>query len=270
MTDNRSMSESDSAPRPSNDWRPDVYARHAAFVPALAADLVDLLAPRAGERILDLGCGDGVLTSAIADRGAVVVGVDASPEMLSAAAARGLDVRRGEAERLPFDHEFDAVFSNAMLHWTQDIDAVLSGVARALRPGGRFVGEFGGPGNTANILRAASRVLVRRGLTFANPWYFPASDAFGRALTHHGFTIDVLTVFPRPTPLPTGMAGWLEMFGGPMFTDVPIGDRVDVVHEMEAELASTNRRADGVWITDYVRLRFMARLGVAATTESQP
>ena len=126
--------------------------------------VVDLLAPRPGERILDLGCGDGALTEKLAAAGCDVVGADASAELVKAARARGLDARLMNGEALDFDGEFDAVFSNAALHWMLRPDAVIDGVYRALKPGGRFVGEFGGAGNVATIASALEAALDRRGL----------------------------------------------------------------------------------------------------------
>ena len=125
-----------------NTWSSEGYREHAPYVPSLGAAVLDLLAPQPGERILDIGCGDGTLTQQIVERGATVVGIDSSPQMIDAARARGLDVRLLNAEALPFNQEFDAVFSNAALHWIRDHDALLDGVARALRPGGRFVVEL--------------------------------------------------------------------------------------------------------------------------------
>ena len=150
--------------------------------PALGARLVvELLAqPEAGEHILDLGCGDGVLTEKIAAAGATVVGVDAAPDMVSAARARGLDARVVAGQNLAFDREFDAVFSNAALHWIHPPEAVLAGVYRALKPGGRFVGEMGGQNNTAAIMVAIRAVIGRRGIDAGrlNPWWFPSADAY--------------------------------------------------------------------------------------------
>ena len=134
-----------------NTWSSDRYIEHAAYVPNLGAAVLELLDARPGERVLDVGCGEGTLTQQIAARGAAVIGVDSSQDMIDAARARGLDARLVDAEALPFDNEFDAVFSNAVLHWVRDHDALLTGVARALRPGGRFVAEFGGHGNIAAI-----------------------------------------------------------------------------------------------------------------------
>ena len=241
---------------PTNTWNAETYAKNAAFVPALAADLVDLLAPQPGEDILDLGCGDGVLTLDIAGRGARVFGIDRSASMVEAAKARGVNARLGDAERLTFDREFDAVFSNAVLHWTRDIDAVVAGVGRALRRPGRFVGEFGGHGNVASIVDAARQALDRRGLTLEKPWYYPTADAFRAVLTRHDFVVDELRLFDRPTVLPTGITGWLATFGEPLLRGLDADARAEVIQEIETSLATSNKNADGEWIADYVRLRF--------------
>lgn len=251
---------------PTNTWNAETYARNAAFVPALAADLVDLLAPQPGEDILDLGCGDGVLTLDIIKHGARVLGIDRSASMVDAAKARGINARVGDAERLTFDGEFDAVFTNAVLHWTRDIDAVVAGVRRSLRrPGlpraesrGRFVGEFGGHGNVASIVDAARQALDRRGLTLEKPWYYPTAEAFRTVLTRHGFIVDELRLFDRPTVLPTGMTGWLATFGDPLLKGLDTATRADVAQEIEASLSASNRNEHGEWIADYVRLRFAA------------
>jgi ubiquinone/menaquinone biosynthesis C-methylase UbiE len=129
-------------------WDVSLYAGNGRFVALLAESLVEALQPQAGERILDLGCGDGFLTRRIAESGATVVGVDSSPQMIAAAKERGLDARCVSGEALPFDGEFDAVFSNAALHWMSDQDAALNGVYRALKPGGRFVAELAGKGTS--------------------------------------------------------------------------------------------------------------------------
>jgi SAM-dependent methyltransferase len=249
-----------------NDWRPDAYARHAGFVPALAVDLIAMAGPLAGARVLDLGCGDGVLTSAIQAAGATVVGVDASPAMVAAARARGIDARQMAAEALSFDREFDAVLSNAMLHWTSDIEAVVAGVARALRPGGRFVGEFGGAGNIKHIVTAARDVLAAHGRRLADPWYFPSDDEFRAVLDAQGFVVDTIGLIPRPTPLPTDMIGWLETFGGPLVVDVLPDERAALIAAMAGRLAATNEPAPGAWMADYVRLRFAAHHPAAVQT----
>ena len=162
-------------------WSAQRYAETAHFVPTLGAPVLELLMPAAGEHILDLGCGDGVLTERIAAAGATVVGVDAAPDMVAAAQARGLDARVVAGQHLAFDDEFDAVFSNAALHWMRPPEAVLAGVYRALKPGGRFVGEMGGHNNTAAIMVAIRAVLARRGLDAASSE--PVVVPVGRSLS---------------------------------------------------------------------------------------
>ena len=177
------------------DWQAERYARNARFVAELGQPVVELLAPRPGERVLDLGCGDGALTKRLAELGCEVVGVDAGPDMVRAARTLGLDARPADAHDLPFAREFDAVFSNAALHWMKrDPDAVVAGVAKALRPGGRFVGEMGGHGNVAAITVALLAVLERRGLDgrAARAWYFPTPAAYRARLEAHGFKVETI------------------------------------------------------------------------------
>ena len=243
-------------------WCAAIYAAHAGFVPELGAPALDLLAPRPGERILDLGCGDGALTERIAAGGAHVVGVDGAPDMVSAAQARGLDARVMDGHCLTFQAEYAAVFSNAALHWMPDADAVIGGVARALRPGGRFVGEMGGHGNVASIVVALHAALARRGVApdRAFHWYFPTAEAYAGKLAAHGFRVRQAVLIPRPTPLPTGIAGWLATFAAPFLATLPAQEHAAVLAEAETLLARPLRTPDGVWIADYVRLRFAADL----------
>ena len=240
-------------------WSAEGYARNARFVADLAGDAVALLAPRAGVRILDLGCGDGALTARIAESGAAVVGVDAAPEFVAAARARGLDVRLQDGAALSFAREFDAVFSNAALHWMRDPHAVAAGVARALRPGGRFVGELGGHGNVAAIVVALHAVLARYGLDGAalSPWYFPTADVYRAVLEAHGFGVREIALHPRPTPLPTDITGWLRTFAGPFFGALPVADRDAALDETRALLQPVLYDGER-WTADYVRLRFAA------------
>jgi len=240
-------------------WSADTYDTHARFVSDLAAGVVEWLAPVKGERILDLGCGDGVLTAELAAAGASVVGVDTSAEFIAAARARGVDARLMDGQALSFRPEFDGVFSNAALHWMPDAAAVLRGVARALVPGGRFVAEFGGHGNVAAIVTAMRAVGQRRGgdPALACPWYFPAPGVYGRLLEANGFAVRRIALIPRPVVLKTGIAEWLMLFRKPFFAQFG--------PEAEAALAETVELlrpalcdGDGNWTADYVRLRVEA------------
>jgi trans-aconitate methyltransferase len=179
--------------------------------------------------------------------------------MAAAARARGLDARVADGQRLEFDAEFDAVFSNAALHWMPDGAAVIAGVFRALKPGGRFVGEFGGHGNVASIVTALNAVLNARGLDAGKlrRWY-PTATRYAAMLEAGGFVVRSAALIPRPTPLPTGIAGWLATFADPFLADLPGVDRQAVMDEVAALLAPALRTDTGEWVADYVRLRFEA------------
>jgi trans-aconitate methyltransferase len=247
------------------DWKADRYAEHAHFVPTLGQAVLDLLNPQPGERVLDLGCGDGVLSEKIKASGATVVGVDASADMVAAAKRRGIDARVMDAFALNFDAEFDAVFSNAALHWMKrDPGAVVTGVRRALKPGGRFAGEMGGHGNVASITVALLAVLERRGVTKAavnNPWYFPTVDDYRARLEQSGFTVEYIELIPRPTPLPTDMTGWFHTFGMPLIGTLPQADQTAALDEAVELLRPALCDEKGRWTADYMRLRFLARAG---------
>lgn len=245
-----------------NRWSPADYARNAAFVPQLGDAVLQMLAPRPGELILDVGCGDGVLTERIAAAGARVIGLDSSPAMVEAARARGIDAFVADAESMELERfgQFDAVFSNAALHWMLDPDAVASGIFAALRPGGRFVGEMGGDGNLATLRRALRDELTGRGYAMPaqDPAWYASAEEFTRLYLVAGFEQIRAELLPRPTPLPGGIAEWVMTFRAGLMdvAMVPEWERDSVAAAVEARVAPALRRADGVFCADYVRLRF--------------
>ncbi len=243
-------------------WNSQTYATNARFVADLGMPLVELLNPQPGDRILDLGCGDGALTIKLQELGGEVVGVDASENLIQAAQALGLNAYVMDGHKLEFDRPFDAVFSNAALHWMKQPEQVIAGVARSLKPGGRFVGEFGGAGNVATIQQALMDGMRALGYDpeTVNPWYFPTPEAYQTQLEAGGFDVTQIALIPRPTPLPTGVRGWLETFANPFTQVLPEGARSGFLDTIVKAVEPTLCDAAGQWTADYVRLRFGARL----------
>ena len=247
-------------------WNPDTYGTHANFVPKLGEEVLHLLRPQRGEDILDLGCGDGALTAKIAAAGAAVRGVDSSAELVDAACALGINASACDAHDITYEGEFDAVFSNAALHWMKrDPDEVLRRVWRALRPGGRgrFCAEFGAAGNIATIAAALRDTLRARGLKYEdyNPWFFPEAEDYQQRLQAAGFSITHWQVFNRPTPLPTDILGWLTVFAKSFLRDIPPQEHAAFLNAVAAHMEEKLKRKDGVWVADYVRCRFLAVKG---------
>jgi SAM-dependent methyltransferase len=209
---------------------------------------------------LDLGCGDGVLTAKLVAMRCEVVGVDGTAAQVEAARKLDLDARVMDGEHLSFESEFDAVFSNAALHWMRNPDAVLAGVWRALRANGRFVAEFGGCGCVEKIKSALVYALNRRGIDgeAAAPWYFPTVEEYSQRLTTARFSINYIALIPRPTPLPGDVTGWLETFAESFTACLPPSERPAYIAEVRDALRAELCDANGKWTADYVRLRFAA------------
>jgi SAM-dependent methyltransferase len=236
-------------------WNAADYARVGGFVAELGGAALDLLDPQAGERILDVGCGEGTLTKKIAERGATVLGIDNSPEMIAAARANGIDAVLMEAADMPFSCEFDAAFSNATLHWVLEKEQAARAIFRALKPGGRFAGEMGGEGNLAKLRDALDEELIIRGylppIDAAN-WY-ASPEAFAAVYEAAGFREVDARLIERPTPIEHGVAEWVTTFRRGWL------DRAGVPEEERAEIGAAVADRVGSNIADYVRLRFIMR-----------
>jgi trans-aconitate methyltransferase len=258
--------EIDMSLTPNQTWNAKQYSENARFVSDLGMPVLELLAPLRGEDILDLGCGDGALTKKLADLGCHVVGVDASAEMVAAARELGLDARVMDGHALQFNNEFNAVFSNAVLHWLRQPQRVIAGVWRALRSGGRFVGEFGGNGNVATIVAALDDVLRERGIDSKalNPWYNPTTEEYRMLLEGQGFKVRSIDLFPRPTALPDSLVGWLETFAKDFAAAVPPSDRLEFFEEVARRCLPKLCDSTGHWHADYVRLRFSTEKPLSA------
>lgn len=245
-------------------WDSALYDDRHSFVWKSAADLVQLLNPLPGERILDLGCGTAHLTAQIAARGAEVIGLDSSASMIAQARQNypKLKFLLADARSFRLDEPCDAVFSNAVLHWIPDASPVIASVARALKPGGRFVLEMGAKGNIARIAAALASVMEEAGLPARNPWFYPAAGQYATLLEEAGFEVEALWTFDRWTQLEhpeKGLREWLEMFTGRLFEGVSAKDRQGMIAHIESRLRDTLWR-DGHWWADYKRLRVVARL----------
>jgi SAM-dependent methyltransferase len=234
-------------------WNAGDYARVGGFVAELGGAALDLLDPRAGERILDVGCGEGTLTIKIVERGATVLGVDNSPEMVAAARAKGVDAVLLAAEDMQFFAEFDAAFSNATLHWVLEKEQAARAIFRALRAGGRFAGEMGGEGNLEKLRAALDEELVIRGYVpplEASNWY-ASPDEFAAVYEAAGFDHIDARLIERPTPIEHGVAQWVTTFRRGWL------DRSGVPEEERAEIGAAVADRVGSNIADYVRLRFI-------------
>ena len=236
-------------------WDAADYARVGSFVSELGGAALDLLDPQPGERILDVGCGEGSLTRKIIERGATVLGVDNSPEMIAAARANGVDAVRLSVADMTFSSEFDAAFSNAALHWVLEKEQAARAIFRALRPGGRFAGEMGGEGNIARLQQVVDEEMILRGYAppvEAHNWY-PAPEEFAAVYEAAGFREVDARLIQRPTPIPHGIANWVLTFRKGWL------DRAGVPEEERADLAANVADRFGTDTADYVRLRFIMK-----------
>ena len=235
----------------STAWDAKQYQQRHSYVFQYGKAVLDLLAPQKGERILDLGCGSGQLTAAIADAGASVIGLDSSPEMLAEARAHypAIEFRLGDAADFVVESPVDAVFSNAVLHWVKNASGAAGCIARALKPGGRFVAEFGGRGNNQSILDAIRELLG----PVETPWYYPSIGEYATVLEQNGLETRQAWLIDRPTPVEgeDGLEDWLAVFGRDLMGEAE--------RKMIAQKLRPTHYKDGVWTIDYRRLRIVAK-----------
>ena len=246
-------------------WDPGLYDRKHSFVWKYGEEMVGLLAPQKGELILDLGCGTGHLTHQIAQSGARVTGIDKSAAMIERARAAYPDLEFVEADaaEIRFPKPFDAVFSNAALHWMKPPAPVVVSIARALRSGGRLVAEFGGKGNLKAIHGAMTCALEAMGKPSEGERdlrYYPSIGEYASLLEQHGLATTYATLFDRPTLLEDGEKGlgnWIETFGGEQIRGLSANERQQLVRRVRDQLVVTQFR-NGTWIADYRRIRIIA------------
>lgn len=250
---------------PKHNWDTSLYEDKHAFVWQYGEDLLQLLNPKSGELILDLGCGTGQLTEKIAQTGAEVMGIDNAATMIEKARQNYPHIRFDIADARNFQVEqpFDAVFSNAVLHWVQEANKAISSIHQALKPGGRFVAEFGGKGNIQAIATALYSAMKSIGISqpqMINPWYFPSIGEYATLLEQQGFDVIYTTLFARPTPLAdneAGIANWIKMFASTFLVAMTAEQEIQVIRHVEESLKPTLYE-DGTWTADYRRIRVLA------------
>ena len=241
------------------NWSALTYAPYGRLLASHVDGVLDLLDPQPGERILDLGCGDGTTSRRLLDRGCTLVAIDSSPTLLAAARGQGIDARLMDAQALTFESEFDAVFSNSALHWFTDMDAALAGVHRALVPGGRFVAECSGAGHAEALRRAMAEACARFGLPYSESdlWLFPGVEDQRERLQRSGFEVASIELFHRPTPLPGDAAAWVRTFGRSFLEALPETERERFAADVQDAVRAEMLRGE-TWVLDFMRLRFAA------------
>ena len=242
-----------------DNWNPNLYKKSAAFVSKLAMPVVDLLDPKEGERILDLGCGEGELAIEISKRGSIVEAVDFSARMVQAAKARGINAKIMSATNLTYENKFDAVFSNAVLHWVLEPKTAIKNINKALKERGRFIAEFGAEGNVANIVNAMKRVFKKHPefKEYKDIWYFPTISEYKKLLEENGFRVEYIKSIPRATSI-DDINNWIDLFTKDLTKSLNNEQIKIFKSEVKEILKKSNYSKKEGWIADYVRLRVKA------------
>ncbi|MDR0933967.1 MAG: methyltransferase domain-containing protein [Burkholderiaceae bacterium] len=241
-------------------FEPELLETRARFITEFGMPVLELLEPKPGERILDVGCGHGAICEKLNAMGCITVGVDISSTMVDAAMKNGVDARIMNAENMTFNEEFDAVYTNSAMHWMRHLDKVAGGVKRALKPGGRFVGEMGGKGSIANIIGAIRHVMSRHGIEMESvqSWYFPSISELSSIMEVAGLNIRSMELIERPTILPGDIRDWIKMFGRHYLNAWDVSEAEKFLNEVKAAAQGNMVNEKGEWIGDYKRLRFYA------------
>jgi len=242
-----------------NQWNAEKYNKHANFVSNLASPVIDLLQPKKDEVILDLGCGDGTLAVEMEKLGANVIAVDLSENMVEKTKEKGIKAFVMSATELTFENEFDAVFSNAVLHWVKDADEAIKKISKSLKSNGRFIAEFGGYGNIKYLTDAMQEVFNNHKEfgSFNNPWYFPKDTDYKQLLEKNGFDVEYIELIPRPTKI-DDISNWLDIFANGIVSHLSNEQQKQFKQEVRTILEPKIYSEKDGWVADYVRLRLKA------------
>ena len=245
-------------------WDSKTYDKQHQFVSDYGADVLQWLAPKPDEDILDVGCGTGQLVAQIAESGAHVLGTDASAEMIATAKLNYPDIGFEviDATKLPYNEQFDAIFSNATFHWIENQPALIEGLFKSLKIGGRLVAEFGGKGNVKSITDAITTAAKNLGLAdrvITNFWFFPSISSYTGLLEKQGFEVEQAWLFDRPTKLvgEEGMYIWINQFAQHAFKNLK-DDEAEAIKSLAVEILKPKYFKNGEWTADYRRLRIKA------------
>lgn len=239
-------------------WDANMYDGNHGFVSKYGESLLDVLAPKKGEKILDVGCGTGDLVNSLVNLGCRVVGVDRSENMIQSARNKYPQIPFfvKDINELDYQNEFDAVFSNATLHWVKPPKVALEAIFRSLRNGGRFVAEFGGVRNVEKIPAELRNQFNKVDIHFESPWYFPSIGQYTDLMEAVGFHVTLAVHYERPTLLEgeQGLKNWIEMFGSSLFENISIENKNSIIAETVNNLKDSLWQ-ESHWVADYKRIR---------------